>query len=109
MSKKLTLQDRYYISMYSRRLQSTLKLRFAIDAFLQQIEFTHEETEKYEIGVDSNSYEFKCNNDSYTVKYDDFPSEVIEAIKNYISLYEHEQNKDNALLHKTLEYLKKVI
>jgi hypothetical protein len=109
MSKKLTLQDRYYISMYSRRLQSTLKLRFAIDAFLQQLEITREETEKYEVGVDPVSYEFKCNNDTYTVEYTDFPSEVIEAINSYISLYDHEQNKDNALLHKTLEYLKKVI
>lgn len=109
MSKKLSLQDRYYISMYSRRLQSTLKLRFAIDAFLQQIEFTREETEKYEIGVDPTTFEFRCNDSNYVVDYNEFPIDVVNAIKHYISLYDHEENKDNVLLHKTLEYLKKVI
>ena len=109
MSHKLTLNDRYHISMYSRRLQCTLKLRFAIDAFLQQLDFTKDEIEKYEISVDSTTYEFKYNDASYAVEYESFPVEIVEAINNYISLYDHEQNKENALLTNTLEYFRKVL
>ena len=109
MSKKLNLEDRYYISMYSRRLPCTLQLRFAIDDFLEQITITADEVAQYEIDIDKNTMEFKCNNSEYSVEFTEFPEPVLDAINTYIGMYGHEKNKENVLLQRTFTFLKKVL
>lgn len=109
MSKKLTLEDRYYISMYSRKLECTLKLRFAIDNFLDQIAITSDEMDKYDITINKETMQFESNDESYSVEYEEFPQEVLESMGNYISMYDHEKNKENLLLKRTMEYFRKVL
>ena len=107
MSKKLTLEDRYHISMYCRRLPCTLQLRFAIDAFLDQIEITAEEVKTNKIEITAT--EFKCANPDDTKEFDDFPAPVTDAMKGYIETLDHEKNKDSVMLHKTFDYFRKAI
>lgn len=109
MSKKLTLEDRYYISMYSRKLPCTVHLRFNIDTFLDQIEITPEEAEKYNVTVDVDASVFECSDDNYTVEYERFPPAVVDAMKRYINLLDQEDNKENILLQRIFTYFKKVI
>lgn len=109
MSKKLNLEDRYYISMYSRRLPCTLELRFAIDNFLDQIAITGEEASEYKVDVDKETNEFKCTDLDYVVEYPEFPQPVINAMNTYIGMYDHEKNADNVLLQRTIEYFKKIL
>lgn len=109
MSIKLTLEERYYISMYSRKLECTLKLRFAIDNFLDQIAITSEEVDKYAVSTNKETMQFECNDESYVVEYSEFPQEVLDSMANYIAMYDHEKNQDNLLLKRTMEYFKKVI
>ena len=109
MSKKLTLEDRYYISMYSRRLPCTLPLRFAIDKFFNQIDINPEEFKKYEVKIDPKTLEFSCDDENYTVEYEEFPPAVIEAMKKYIKMLDHEKNKENKMLQKTFTYFQKII
>lgn len=109
MSKSLNLEERYYISMYARKLECTLKLRFAIDNFLDQIAITSEEVDKYGVDVNRDNMQFVCNDENYTVEYSEFPESVTEAMKNYIAMYDHEKNKENLLLKRTMEYFKKII
>lgn len=109
MSVKLNLEDRYYISMYSRRLPCTLKLRFAIDAFLQQIEITESEMRENGVSIDSKTMQLTCSNPDYVVEYTEFHKDIVDSIKNYIKLLDHEKNADNELLQKTLKYFKKIV
>lgn len=109
MSIQLSLEDRYYLSMYTRRLPCTLKLRFAVDAFLESIDIKSDEATKYEVSINQETYQFKCNDSNYKVVYDDFPIEVTDAMRSYIRLYDHEQNINNVLLHNTIDSFKKVI
>jgi hypothetical protein len=95
--------------MYSRRLPSTLKLRFSIDAFLQQIEISPEEVRKYEVTIDSKTLEFSCNDDDFTVEYEEFHPDVLEEMKNYIQMLDHEKNNENEMLQKTFTYFRKII
>lgn len=109
MSVKLNLDERYYISMYSRRLPCTLRLRFAIDAFLQQIEITETEMKEHGVSIDPKTMQFTCRDMDYMVEYADFHKDIIDSIKNYIKLLDHEKNADNELLQKTLTYFKKIV
>jgi len=109
MSKKLTLEDRYYISMYSRRLPCSIPLRFSIDKFLNQIEITPEEFKIYNVDIDPSTMSFKCNDSDYEVEYEEFPPEVIVSMKNFIADYDHDKNKDNNMIQKTFDYFRKVI
>lgn len=109
MSKKLTLDERYHISMYARRLPCTLPLRFAIDKFFNQIEIIPEEMEKYGIEVNTETREFICNDDEYTVEYKEFPPEVVKAMDEYIKMYSHEDNDNNEMLQKTFNYFNLII
>jgi hypothetical protein len=109
MSKKLTLEDRYYVSMYARKLECTLKLRFAIDNFLDQIAITQDEIAKYKVDVDRTTMQFNCNDSDYSVEYDEFPEAVIEAMSSYIGMYDHDKNKENLLLQRTFEFYKKIV
>ena len=109
MSTKLNLEDRYYISMYSRRLPSTLKLRFAIDAFLKQIEITPEEIKTYGVTINPKTLQFSCNNDSYEVEYEEFHSDVLSSMKDYIELLDHEKNNENEMLQRTFTFFRKIL
>lgn len=109
MSKSLTLEERYFISMYSRKLPCTVALRFSIDAFLQQIEITPEEVEKYDITIDVGAGTFECNDPDYTVEYEKFPTQVINAMERYVKLLDEEKNEDNILLQKILAYFRKLL
>lgn len=107
MAKKLTLEDRYYISMYSRKLPCTLQLRFAIDAFLDQIEISPEEVKAREVKI--STMKFKCNDPKSTTEYEEFPEPVIEAMKSYIEVLDYDKNKDNVFVHRTFDYFRKII
>ena len=108
MSKKLTLEDRYYISMYSRRLPCTIALRYQIDKFFDQIEITSDEIKQYEVKIDENLM-FTCNDENYTVEYEEFPEEVIKSMKAFIVLFDHEKNKNNEMVQRSFTYFKQVM
>jgi hypothetical protein len=109
MSTKLTLEDRYYISMYSRKLPCTVSLRFTIDQFHQQIEITPEEAEKYEITINPKDGSFITNDPDYVVEYEKFPTQVVNAMKRYVDLLDQEKNTENVLLQNILTYFSKII
>lgn len=109
MSKKLTLEERYYISMYSRKLPCTVSLRFTIDQFHQQIEITPDEVEKFEVSIDPANGKFICNDTAYTVEYEKFPTQVVGAMKRYVNLLNDSKNEDNVLLQNILKYFSKII
>lgn len=109
MSVKLNLEDRYYISMYSRKLPCTIMLRFAIDKFLDQIEINSEEMSKYDVKIDPSTLTFQCNDPDYVVEYESFPENLITSVKLYIKNYDHESNKNSVMLQKSFKYLKKLL
>lgn len=109
MSNKLTLEDRYFINMYSRKLPCTVSLRFTIDQFHQQIEITPEEAEKYAVTIDSTNGSFITNDPEYVVEYEKFPTQVVDAMKRYVDLLDQEKNEDNVLLQNILTYFSKII
>lgn len=109
MSKKLTLKDRHFISMYSRRLISTMKLRNVIDKFFEQIEPTAEEFKRFNITIDPKTFEFSCNDDEYTVEYEEFSPVVLEAMQKYIDMFDQEKAKKNDMLQRTFTYFRKIL
>lgn len=106
MSKSLTLKDRYYLGMYCRKLPCTLLLRLTINDFLQQIEFTSDELQKYAITISPDTHEFSCNDESYMVEYAEFTPSVVEAMKTYLKMFDHDKNKDSLLIQKIIETFK---
>jgi len=92
--KQLSLEDRYYLSMYSRRLPCTLRLRLAIDAFLEQIELTPEEIKEHNIEINPSKMEFTSDS-NIDVEYEEFHPDVIIAMKNYITIFDSEGNAEN--------------
>lgn len=109
MTKKLTLEDRYYISLYSRRLTCTIALRYKIDEFFNQIEITPEEMKTYGVRIDDKTMEFKCNDNTYTVEYEKFSDEVIASMKEFISMFDHEKHKTNEMLQRAFKYFRKIM
>lgn len=109
MSKKLTLKERHYISMYSRRLLCTMKLRSVIDKFFAQIEITPEEFNKHKVKIDPKTLEFSCDDDSYTVEYESFSPIVLDSMKDYIAMFDQEKAKDNEMLQNSFEYFRKIL
>jgi hypothetical protein len=109
MSIKLNLEDRYYISMYARKLACTVRLRFAIDVFFDQINISGDEVEKYGINIDPIEGTFSCNDLNYVIEYEKFPDAVIDAMKHYISVYDVEQTKDNELIRRIIKYFNKLL
>ena len=106
---KLTLEERHYISMYARRLICTMKLRSVIDKFFAQIEITPEEFKKYGVKVDPKTLEFSCDDNEYTVEYKEFPTFVLESMKEYIAMFDHDKAKNNEMLQKTFKYFRKIL
>jgi len=109
MSKKLTLNDRHSIGMYTRRIPCTLAIRGVIDKFFAQIEITPEEFKKYNVKIDPETLEFQCENDEYTVEYKEFPKEILEGMKAYIHMFDHEKAKDNKMLQRSFKYFRKIL
>jgi len=109
MATKLTLEDRYYLSMYSRRLPCTLQLRFAIDAFLDQIEITPEELKNHGVKINGETMEFECKNPEVETEYEDFPEPVKSSMRSYIKMLDHDKNNKNVMLAKTFEYFRKIL
>lgn len=109
MSTKLTLEDRYYISMYSRKLPCTVSLRFTIDQFHQQIEITPDEVEKYNITIDPTNGTFITSDFDYVVEYEKFPTQVVNAMQRYVNLLDQNKNEDNVLLQHIFKYFSKII
>jgi hypothetical protein len=104
---KLTLEERFNLSRYSRKLPCTLGLRLAISDFLSQIEITADELKTYDVQISPNL--FTCNDSDYDVTYESFPSPVIESMKRYVTIVDNEKNADNVLLQKMIDTFKKVI
>ncbi len=109
MSKKLTLKDRFYLSMYTRRLPCTLQLRCAVDGFFKQIEITPEEFKNHKIKIVPGTMDFECSDEEYTVEYDEFPQPVLDAMQGYINATDIEKNKDNELVKKTNDCFRKIL
>lgn len=104
---KLTLEERFNLSRYSRKLPCTLALRMAINDFLAQIEITSDELKQYNVIIDQNS--FDCNDPNYTVSYESFPVPVIESMRHYVKVVDNEKNTDNVMLQKIIESFKKLV
>lgn len=109
MSKSLTLEDRYYLSMHVRKMTCTLLLRLHVDEFLNSIDITSDEAKQYEITIDPETHKFTCNDPEYVVEYDEFNPYVIQSMKNYISMYDHEGYVDNQFIQRGFSYFRKLI
>ena len=107
--KSLTLEDRYYISMYSRRLICTIQLRGVIDAFFAQIEITPEEFKSHKVVIDPATLDFSCADSDYSVEYKEFSPVVIKAMEDYIAMFDQEKVKKSEMLQSTFSYFRKII
>lgn len=105
----LTLEDRYYVNLFTRKLPCTLKLRFALDAFLNMIDFTEEEIKKYAIRIVPQQSKFECNDEKVTFEYKDVPEEVTEAVREFVVSMDTEENDKNMFIKDMVKYLKKVL
>jgi hypothetical protein len=104
---KLTLKDRYYVNMYIRSLPCTIKFYKAFDKFIEQIDLSAEEVAQYEVKFDT-TVGFTSNSDDKEFEYT-FEKELIESVQEYVKMYDHAKNAENAGLQKRLVYLKKII
>lgn len=102
----LTLSERFDLSRYVRRLPSTLKNRFAVEGFLETIEFTPEELTTYAIRVSEPLYALECTDPSVSVTYPQISDTIVNAMKEYIEVLDTEDNKGNQLLHNTFDAFK---
>ena len=105
----LTLEDRYYVNLFTRKLPCTLKLRFALDSFLNMIDFTEDEIKKYAIRITPQQSKFECNDDKVTFEYKDVPEEVTEAVREFVTSMDTEENDKNLFIKDMIKYLKKVL
>ena len=105
----LTLEDRYYVYLFTRKLPCTLKLRFALDSFLNMIDFTEEEIKKYAIRIVPQQSKFECNDEKVTFEYKDVPEEVTEAVREFVISMDTEENDKNMFIKDMVKYLKKVL
>lgn len=105
----LTIRERFDLIKYTHRLPCTLKLRLAVDEFFNSLEITDEESSKYGIEVNPATFELVCNDDNYTVVYDSFSENMISALKDYVTGFDTEENKENTTLQKAFVIFKKVI
>ena len=105
----LTLEERYYVNLFTRKLPCTLKLRFALDSFLNMIDFTEEEIKKYAIRIVPSQSKFECNDDKVTFEYKDVPEEVTESVKEFVTSMDVEENDNNVFIKDMVKYLKKVL
>ena len=105
----LTLEDRYYVNLFTRKLPCTLNLRFALDSFLNMIDFTEEEIKKYAIRIVPQQSKFECNDEKVTFEYKDVPEEVTEAVREFVISMDTEENDKNMFIKDMVKYLKKVL
>ena len=109
MSTKLTLEQRYNLLMYTQLLHSKLNLYLSWKDFKSQLDFTSDERSKYDISIDENTHQFKCNDTSYTVEYPAFPPIILKEMKHYIDAFDTDKNSDNALAQKTINVFKTIV
>ena len=87
MSNKITLTipERYDVIKYAHNLPSNIALFTAFPDFVEAIQLSDEEGEKYGIKVENGTV--TCNDPTLTFEYDldSFPKIVIDSIKNYVS------------------------
>ncbi len=105
----LTLEERYYVNLFTRKLPCTLKLRFALDSFLNMIDFTEDEIKKYAIRIVPSQSKFECNDDKVTFEYKDVPEEVTESVREFVTSMDVEENDKNVFIKDMVKYLKKVL
>ncbi len=103
------MEDRYYVNLFTRKLPCTLKLRFALDSFLNMIDFTEEEIKKYAIRIVPQQSKFECNDEKVTFEYKDVPEEVTEAVREFVISMDTEGNDKNMFIKDMVKYLKKVL
>jgi hypothetical protein len=107
---KLTLDDRSYLSIYSRQLPCTLKLWYAINAFTKQIDITKQEIADNGITFDpSTGIVIPEAAKDLTTEFESFPQPVIDAMKDYLDVMDNEDNKKNVMIQKTFSYFRKII
>lgn len=87
MAKKisLTIPERYDVIKYAHNLPSNIALYSVFPEFVDAIQLSDEEGEKYEIKVVDGVV--TCNAPDLTFEYDldTFPPIVIDSIKNYVN------------------------
>lgn len=105
----LTIRERFDLIKYTHRLPCTLKLRLAVDEFFNSLEITEEESTKYGINVNPATYEVSCNDENYVVVYEKFSDNMISALKDYVTGFDTEENKENTTLQKAFVIFKRVI
>ena len=105
----LTIKDRYDLRKYAGALPCTLSLRYAIEDFQRQVDFTPDEMTQYAIKVNKDTFEVECNDSSYAVQYESIPEAVAHAMKDYVTHYDVEQTKDNVITQNTIKAFKKVL
>lgn len=82
---KLTIEQRFNLQKYSRVLLSTVALRQAIQQFWNELAFTDEEYNKFNISVDVQTGEVTSNDPSYVIEVSEVSPVVINAMKHYIA------------------------
>jgi hypothetical protein len=102
-STTITLTQRYELARYVRQLPSTIELRFAVDAFLQAVEFKDDEVQKYDIKVNPDTYEMECNDEDTLFDIGEVPAPVLKSMTEYIEALDTEEQADNLLLQKTFD------
>lgn len=106
---QLTIKDRYELRKYVGALSCTLALRYSIEEFNRQIEFTPEEMVKYGIKVDEGTFEVTSLDDSYAIEIASIPEAVCRSMKDYVAQYDVEQTKENPIIQKAISAFRKVL
>lgn len=86
MSKKaikLTLKERYFLSMYARMLPSSIALRMEIEPFLNDVQLTVDEITKYAVSG-YNEKEFTCTDYGYKKEITVIPDAVVKSMKHFV-------------------------
>lgn len=106
---QLTIKDRYELRKYVGALSCTLALRYAIEEFNRQIDFTPDEMVNYGIKVDETTFEVMSSDDSYAIDVTSVPEAVVRSMKDYVNQYDVEQTKENPIIQKAIAAFRKVL
>lgn len=106
---KLNLKQRFDIQKYSGLLYSTVRLRLDIESFWQQLAFTTEEYDKYQISPDiEHGITHNTDGDSYLIDVEE-PTDVVKnAMKFYID-DNSEANSENEVYLKAKQTFELVL
>ena len=86
MSKKisLTIAERYDIVKYAHQIPSTRVTYFSFPEFLDVIQITDEEAEKYGVKVVNGKVECSCPDRKFEYDVDSFPKPIMDTIAQYV-------------------------